>query len=225
MIEIAPSILSADFSRLGEQIDEALSAGVPRIHCDIMDGQFVPNISFGPAIVASFSDRLHKARVLVEVHLMIMQPERYLRDFVRAGGNIILVHVETCPHLHRTLQMIHELGASTGVVLNPATPLDALVEVLPDVDQILLMTVNPGFGGQDFIPQSLDKIRRLRGMLHERGMNSIPIEIDGGVHPGTIGPAYDAGARIAVAGSAVFNRNRSVSENIEALRSSCQPVV
>lgn len=225
MIVIVPSILSADFTRLGEQVEEALQAGISRIHCDIMDGHFVPNISFGADVVNAVSRVVHQADVLVEVHLMITQPERHLKEFIDAGGNLILVHVETCPHLHRTLQMIHDMGAQAGVVLNPATSLDTLVEALPDADQILLMTVNPGFGGQQFIAHCLDKIRRMKRMLRDRGLDSLPIEIDGGVHAGTIADAYQAGADIAVAGSAVFNRRGSVADNIAALKDACRPMI
>jgi ribulose-phosphate 3-epimerase len=222
MIELAPSILSADFGGLAEQVSDVLRWGVKRIHCDIMDGHFVPNISFGPSVVEVVSPLARQSGALVEVHLMISEPQRYLEDYVRAGGNVILVHVETCPHLHRTVQMIHQLGAAAGVVVNPATPLTSLNEILSDIDQVLVMTVNPGFGGQEFIPQSLDKIRRLRTMLRERHLLDIPIEVDGGVHVATIRGAQEAGANIAVAGSAVFNKDRSPGENLDALQAACR---
>jgi ribulose-phosphate 3-epimerase len=222
MIELAPSILSADFGRLAQQVTDVLRWGVKRIHCDVMDGHFVPNISFGPAVVEVVSPLARQFGALVEVHLMISEPQRYLEEFVRAGGNVILVHVEVCPHLHRTIQMIHQLGAAAGVVVNPATPLAALDEILPDIDHVLVMTVNPGFGGQEFISQSLDKIRHLREMLRERGLHDTPIEVDGGVHVATIRGVQEAGANIAVAGSAVFNSEHSPAENLDALRAACQ---
>lgn len=217
MIEIAPSILSADFARLGQQVTDALACGVKRIHVDVMDGVFVPNISMGPHVVKCLKPVVEAAGAIMETHLMIEQPERYLADFVKAGSSLVTVHVETCPHLHRTLQQIRELGAKVGVTLNPATPLVALEEVLSDVDLMLVMTVNPGFGGQEFIPASLEKIARLRQMLDDRKLGHVPIEIDGGVHPGTIAAAAKAGAAIAVAGSAVFNSRGSVKDNLEAL--------
>lgn len=225
MMELSPSILSADFARLGDQVNEALATGITRIHCDIMDGRFVPNISFGPGVVSVVSELARQTKTIVEVHLMIVEPERYIGDFVDAGGNLILVHVETCPHLNRTVQQIHQLGADAGVVLNPATPLDALVEILPDIEQVLIMTVNPGFGGQEFIAQSLDKLRRLKLMLRDRGLTNLPVEVDGGIHTATIAEAEQAGATVAVAGSAIFNRQGSVADNIRALREACQPLV
>ena len=218
MIEIAPSILAADFSRLGQQVSNALACGVKRIHCDIMDGHFVPNISMGPAIVESIKPIVAKAGAIIEAHLMIEQPERYLADFVRAGADLVTVHVETCPHLHRTLQQIRELGAEVGVTLNPATPLATLEEILGDVDLVLVMTVNPGFGGQEFIPETLEKIGRLKKMLAERKVSKVHIEVDGGIHEGTIAAAAKAGATIAVTGTAVFNNAASVADNIAALR-------
>jgi len=221
MIELAPSILSADFTCLEEQLNAALRWGVKRIHCDIMDGHFVPNISFGPAVVELVAPMAHEFGALVEVHLMITEPERYLDSFAKAGGDVLLVHVETCPHLHRTVQMVHELDAAAGVVLNPGTSLSTLEEILPDIDQILLMTVNPGFGGQEFIPSTLEKIRRLRRTLIERGSEATPIEVDGGVHAQTIAHVQEAGAQIAVAGSAVFNHEGSVGNNLDALRGAC----
>jgi ribulose-phosphate 3-epimerase len=218
MIEIAPSILSADFARLGQQVSDALACGVKRIHVDVMDGHFVPNISMGPHVVKCLKSIVAGAGAMMETHLMIEHPERYLSDFVKAGSELITVHVETCPHLHRTLQQIRELGAKVGVTLNPATPLTEIEAVLTDVDLVLVMTVNPGFGGQDFIPTSLEKIATLRTMLDDRKLQHVPIEVDGGIHTGTIAAAAKAGAAIAVAGSAVFNHRGSVKENIDALR-------
>jgi ribulose-phosphate 3-epimerase len=222
MIEIVPSVLAADFSRLGPQVTEALDCGVKRIHFDIMDGHFVPNISMGPATVAALSPLAHRRGAIVEVHLMIAEPERYLKRFIEAGGNLVLVHVETCPHLHRTLHLIRGLKAAAGVVLNPGTPLSLLEEVFPFIDQALVMTVSPGFGGQQFIPTMLDKIVRLRRLLDERGLTELPIEVDGGIHAGTISQVEAAGATLAVAGSAVFNAHGTVADNIALLRSACQ---
>jgi len=221
MIEIAPSILSADFGRLAEQVTAALDWGARRIHVDVMDGRFVPNISIGPLVAEAIAPLLKQRSALMEVHLMIVEPERYLADFVRAGANMLQVHVETCPHLHRTIQQIKELGVAAGVVLNPATPLSMLDEILPDIDQVLLMTVNPGFGGQKFIESSLGKIQRLAEILKQRGLSHVPIEVDGGVHAGTIRQIQAAGASIAVAGSAVFNREAPVAKNLDALTAAC----
>ncbi|HZZ29711.1 MAG TPA: ribulose-phosphate 3-epimerase [Pirellulales bacterium] len=218
MIELAPSILAADFTRLGEQVSEALACGVKRIHCDIMDGHFVPNISMGPLVVQAIKPIVAKAGAILETHLMIEQPERYIADFVQAGANLVTVHVETCPHLHRTLQQIRELDAQAGVALNPATPLVMLEEILGDIDLVLVMTVNPGFGGQEFIPDSVDKIARLKKMLAERNLSHVHIEVDGGIHTGTIAAAEKAGATIAVCGTAVFNQEASIADNIAALR-------
>jgi ribulose-phosphate 3-epimerase len=218
MIEIAPSILAADFSRLGQQVSDALACGVNRIHCDIMDGHFVPNISMGPAIVGSIKPLAAKAGAIIESHLMIEEPERYIGDFVKAGADLVTVHVETCPHLHRTLQQIRELGAQVGVTLNPATPLVTLEEILGEVDLILVMTVNPGFGGQEFIPETLEKIARLKEMLAKRKLSRVHIEVDGGIHTATIASVAKAGATIAVTGTAVFSNSASVAENIAALR-------
>ncbi len=187
-----------------------------------MDGHFVPNISIGPAVAASLSPLVHRFGATMEVHLMITGPERYLEEFARAGGDLLLVHVETCPHLNRTVQTIHELGKRAGVVVNPATPLSTLDEILPDVDQVLLMTVNPGFGGQEFIESSLAKIRRLAAMMADRNITRVPIEVDGGVHLQTIRAVQDAGAAIAVAGSAVFDSRGPIAGNLDALRAACR---
>lgn len=223
MIQIAPSILSADFCRLGDQVREALEAGVSRIHVDVMDGVFVPNITVGPLVVKCLAPLVQSYQALLEVHLMIVQPERYLDDFAEAGAGMLIVHVETCPHLHRTLQSIRELKVRPGVTLNPGTPLGTLEEILPEVEQVLLMTVNPGFGGQDFIPSSLERIARLKAMLQDRDLQGIEIEVDGGIHPGTIAAVAQAGATIAVAGSAVFNNHATVAENLAKLRAAARP--
>jgi len=212
-ITIAPSILSADFARLGEQIRELDAGGADWIHIDVMDGQFVPNITFGPLIVSAV--RPHTSLPL-DIHLMIAQPDRYLKDFIKAGADRVTVHVETCPHLHRSVAAIKELGALAGVALNPGTSLATLDEILPYVDLVLIMSVNPGFGGQSYIPTSTAKIRRLRAMLDTIG-SSAELEVDGGVAPATVGAVVGAGASVLVAGSAVF-ANGDIAGNIARLR-------
>ena len=216
MIAIEASILSADFLRLGKQAREAETAGVDGIQVDVMDGQFVPNITFGQGIVRA----LHEvAKVTLDVHLMIVEPERYLREFVEAGAVRLFVHQEACTHLHRALQTIRELGSEAGVAINPGTPLSVLEETLDMTDLIQVMTVNPGFGGQQFIHSQLDKIRRLRGMLDERGY-SIPIAVDGGIDTTTAPLVVNAGATVLVAGSSIYNDRASVGQNVAALRAS-----
>lgn len=215
-VQILPSVLSADFRRLGEQVAEVERAGADRIHIDVMDGRFVPNITVGPLVVEAIR---HGTNLPLDVHLMIVEPERYLDDFAAAGADIILVHQEACPHLHRTIERIENLGKQAGVVLNPATPLATLEEVLPAVDQILLMSVNPGFGGQRFIAASIDKIRRLRELLDERG-SSAAIEVDGGIDSTTAPQVVAAGATLLVAGSAIFNAPGGPAEGVRRLRAS-----
>ena len=217
--QIAPSILAADFGRLGEEVQAALEAGISRIHVDVMDGHFVPNISMGPVVVEALYPLADRFGALIETHLMIAEPDRYLDDFARAGARAMTVHVEACPHLHRTVGHIRERGGQPGVALNPATPLVALEEILPEVEVALVMSVNPGFGGQPFIPGSVDKIARLRALLGERGLERVAIEVDGGIDARTIGPCARAGATIMVAGSAVFNARAPVAENLRILRS------
>ncbi len=200
MRKIAPSILSADFSRLGEEIRAVEDAGADMIHVDVMDGHFVPNLTIGPPVVASIRKI---ARVPLDVHLMIEDPDRYIRSFAEAGSDIITVHAEAAAHLHRTLHLIRELGARAGVSVNPATPLSAVEEVLGDMDLILVMTVNPGFGGQTFIESMLPKIQKARRMLDDRSLDVI-LEVDGGITLGNIGAVKEAGADLFVAGSAIF---------------------
>lgn len=214
-VKIAPSILSADFTRLGEQIREAEEGGADWIHVDVMDGRFVPNLTIGPLVAAAAR---RSTRLPVDVHLMIVEPERYVRAFADAGADFITVHVEASPHLHRTVQQIRECGVRAGVTLNPATPASALSEILPYVDLVLVMSVNPGFGGQSYIPTSTAKIATIRRMLDERGLDQVELQVDGGVAPGTIAEVVGAGASCVVAGSAVYNRERSVAENIRLLR-------
>ena len=199
-IRIAPSILSADFGRLAEDVRAVEAAGADWIHVDVMDGRFVPNITIGPLIARAVRAA---TRLPIDVHLMIVEPERYVADFAKAGADVISVHVEASPHLHRTLQQIRALGVKAGVVLNPHTPEEAIRHVLGDVDLILVMSVNPGFGGQSFIPSALGKLEALRRMIDDRGLE-VDLEVDGGVAPATAPGVIAAGARVLVAGSAVF---------------------
>jgi ribulose-phosphate 3-epimerase len=197
---VAPSILSADFGRMREQVDEVMAAGARVIHVDVMDGHFVPVITFGPKMLADVADAIHGQGGFADVHLMIEQPERHLAQFAEAGADSITVHVETCPHLHYTLQMIHSLGCRAGVTLNPATPVDAIAEAARYADVLLCMSVNPGWGGQTFIPATLERLPRMRALARD----GAAVEVDGGIHGDTIAGAHRAGANILVAGSAIF---------------------
>jgi ribulose-phosphate 3-epimerase len=199
---IAPSILSADFNRLGEEVHAVEAAGADWIHADVMDGHFVPNITFGPLVVAAVRKI---TRLPIDVHLMIESPDRYIQAFAEAGADWISVQVETCPHLNRAVQQIKEAGAKAGVVLNPSTPLSALDWVLEYTDYVLIMSVNPGFGGQTFIGNSIEKIRRLRRMIGDRGLSTL-IEVDGGIKEKNIAAVAAAGANVFVAGSAIFGQ-------------------
>ena len=201
-VRIAPSILSADFAALGVAIAAVEKGGADLIHVDVMDGHFVPNITIGPPVVKSIK---RVARVPLDVHLMITDPDKYAEAFVQAGADMLSVHVEVLPHLHRSVTFIKSLGVKAGVVLNPSTPAAALEEIAGDVDFILVMSVNPGFGGQKFIPKSLQKVTAIRGMLDRAGNRNAPIEIDGGIDLSNIARAVDAGVEIVVAGSAIFN--------------------
>ncbi|WP_432821808.1 ribulose-phosphate 3-epimerase [Trichloromonas sp.] len=201
MVKIAPSILSADFARLGDEIRAIEAAGADYVHIDVMDGHFVPNITIGPLVV----DAVRKVTSLpLDVHLMIENPDLYIPDFVKAGADIITVHQEAVPHLHRTVQLIHSLGKKAGVSINPATPVSTLEVILDELDLVLVMSVNPGFGGQSFIPACLPKIEALRREIERRGL-AVELEVDGGVKTDNIGRIVAAGADVLVAGSAVFN--------------------
>jgi ribulose-phosphate 3-epimerase len=214
-ILLAPSILSADFARLGEEVRAAEAAGADWLQIDVMDGVFVPNISVGLPVVAALR---RAVGLTLDCHLMIVQPERYVAEFVKAGANHITVHLEASTHLHRTIQHIKELGATAGVALNPATPLGAIEEILPYVDLVLIMGVNPGYGGQEYIPTTTDKIARLRRLLDERGYGQVHIQIDGGVKASNLAQIVGAGATNIVAGSAIYNARQTVAEAIGALR-------
>lgn len=214
-IYLAPSILSADFARLGEQVRAVEEAGADRVHVDVMDGHFVPNLTFGPLVVQALRP---VTRLPLYVHLMVEAPERLLRPFAGAGANGLIVHVEACPHLHRLIGQIHELGCRAGVALNPATPLVTLEEILPELEQVLVMSVNPGWGGQAFIAASLEKIGRLKRMLLERGLERVEIAVDGGIDEHTSPLVVQAGADVLVAGAAIFEAKDGPAAAIHRLR-------
>ncbi|MBI5409389.1 MAG: ribulose-phosphate 3-epimerase [Nitrospirae bacterium] len=216
MIKIAPSVLSADFSRLGEEIKAAEKAGADLIHVDVMDGHFVPNITIGPPVVKSLKKI---ASIPLDVHLMIENPDRYIKDFADSGAAIITVHAEACVHLHRTIQNIKECGVKAAVSINPATPLGSLEFVLPYVDMVLLMSVNPGFGGQKFIPEVLPNIKRLKNIINEKKLN-IEIEVDGGVTVDNVAEVHRAGADIVVMGNAFYN-SKDYTETVRIVRERC----
>ncbi len=216
MIKIAPSILSADFARLGQQVKEADAAGADYIHVDVMDGHFVPNLTIGPAVVAAIRP---VTRLPLDVHLMIESPENFIPDFAKAGADNITVQQEACIHLHRVVERIKGLGKRAGVAINPATPVGTLEEILPYIDLVLVMTVNPGFGGQSFIKTMPRKIAAMRKMIDERGLD-IELEVDGGINPKTAPRAVKAGARVLVAGSAIFNKRTTIVRAVRNLRRS-----
>jgi ribulose-phosphate 3-epimerase len=215
-VKLAPSILSADFARLGEQVAEATRAGADYIHVDIMDGHFVPQITIGAPVVATIRSWTD---LPLDVHLMIKAPENQIRQFADAGADIITVHAEACPHIHRAVQIIKESGVKAGVAINPGTPIDALSEILASLDLVLVMTVNPGFGGQTFIEDALDKIARLRADLDKKGLGA-ELEVDGGINAEIAPRVVQAGARVLVAGAAVFSSGQTVAEALAKIRTS-----
>jgi ribulose-phosphate 3-epimerase len=219
-VKIAPSILSADFMRLGGQVQEAEAAGVDRVQIDVMDGRFVPNITFGAGVVKCLRPI---TRLQLEAHLMVQPPEDFIESIAHAGADTIIVHQESTPHLHRAIQHIHNLGKKAGVALNPSTPANLLSEVLESLQLVLVMTVNPGFGGQEFIPETLRKIRQVRTMILERGLNS-EVEVDGGINLQTAPQVVEAGADVLVAGTAVFDHQQGIASAIQELLAACQTV-
>lgn len=214
MVKLAPSLLAADFTRLAADVQAAETAGADWLHLDIMDGQFVPNISFGPLVLEALRP---VTSLWFDVHLMINTPDHFLEAFAKAGAQSLTVHWEACSHLHRTVHHIKELGLRAGVALNPATPTSVLADIIFDLDLVLVMTVNPGYGGQRFIPHSNTKVAQLRQWLNEIGAR-VDIEVDGGIDKDTVGPIVNAGATILVAGSAIFNQHASVAENVQRLQ-------
>ncbi len=213
-VKLAPSILCADFARLGEQVAEVTKAGADYIHIDVMDGHFVPNITIGAPVVTSLRGWTH---LPLDAHLMIEQPDRYISQFASSGANIITVHVEACSHLHRTIHSIKELGIKAGVALNPATPLSSIEEIISHVDLVLIMSVNPGFGGQIFIPESLEKISRLRRMLDDKRL-AIELEVDGGINIDNAPSIVEAGANVLAVGNSVFKAKEGISQALQRMR-------
>ena len=220
MVELVPSILSADFTRLGDQVREVEQGGAQRIQIDVMDGHFVPNITMGPLVI----EAVRRCTSLpLEAHLMITNPQEYIETFAKAGADVIIVHQEVCPHLHRVIQQIKATGKKAGVALNPSTPIFLLQDIFSLLDHVLIMTVNPGFGGQDFIPETLPKITIMRQIITQRNL-SCDIEVDGGIHEGTVAQVVQAGANLLVAGSAVYNKKESVAEALNRLREATHQV-
>lgn len=213
MIKLAPSILSADFARLLEDVKKVEEAGCEYLHIDVMDGHFVPNITLGPSLVKSLRKDIN---MVFDAHLMIENPDQYIKDFVDAGCDLIVVHQEACIHLHRTIQNIKSHGIKAGVALNPATPIETIKHVLSDVDMVLIMTVNPGFGGQSFIEGMIPKIKELKGIIDDQNLN-VDIQVDGGIKPENVNKVVEAGANVIVAGSAIFNSN-NISETVQLFR-------
>lgn len=214
MTIIAPSILSADFSQLGSEIKSIEEAGADWVHIDVMDGHFVPNLTFGPPVIQAVRS---VTKLPFDVHLMIERPELSIQDYIAAGADRLTIHLEACAHLHRTIYAIKEQGLPVGVALNPATPVASLAPVLADIDMVLIMTVNPGFGGQSFIPYSTTKLKELRSMLNERSLSHVDVQVDGGINAQTAALVREAGANVLVAGNAVFNAP-SRAEAIASLR-------
>ncbi|MCJ7743149.1 MAG: ribulose-phosphate 3-epimerase [Dehalococcoidales bacterium] len=215
-VKIAPSILSADFARLGEQVAEATKAGADYIHVDVMDGRFVPNLTIGAPVVAAIRAG---TSLPLDVHLMIAAPEQHIKHFVNAGANIVTVHIEASPHIHRVIQIIKDFGVKTGIALNPGTPIETLGEILPSVDLVLVMTVNPGFGGQTFIEGMVEKIARMRAELDRRGLTA-ELEVDGGINAKNAPRVVQAGATVLVAGAAIFNSSQTVAQALKKIRES-----
>lgn len=218
-VKIAPSILSADFMRLGEQVQEAEAAGVDRVQIDVMDGRFVPNITFGAIVIEALRPL---TRIQLEAHLMVEPPEDFIESIAQAGADTIIVHQEATPHLHRAIQQVHSLGKKAGVALNPSTPASLLSEVIGSLQLVLVMTVNPGFGGQDFIPETLSKIKQVRETIHERNMRC-EVEVDGGINLETAPQVVNAGADVLVAGTAVFDSRDGIASAVRELLAACSP--